>query len=165
MLIDGVLEYSRIGRVDEQRICVDLNEMVEYTIDLLSPPERVSVVVESKLPQVVGDPTRLGQVFQNLIGNAVKFNDKPRGEVEIGALRENGFWRLYVSDNGPGIDARHHERIFKIFQTLQTKDEFENSGVGLAIVRRIVESWGGKIWVESEVGRGSTFSFTLPDSC
>jgi signal transduction histidine kinase len=114
---------------------------------------------------VVGDPTRLGQVFQNLIGNAVKFSDKPRGEVKIGALREDGFWRLYVRDNGPGIDARHHERIFKIFQTLQTKDGFENSGVGLAIVRRIVESWGGKIWVESEVGRGSTFSFTLPDIC
>ena len=161
-LIGGVLEYSRLGRVESECAMIDLNEVVNHTLKFAAPPEHISVVVENTLPVVPCDRTRIGQVFGNLIDNAVKFMDKPRGEVRIGSTQENNHWRCYVADNGPGIEAQHFERIFKIFQKLTPKDEIEGSGLGLAIVRRIIDSNGGKIWVESELGKGSTFYFTLP---
>lgn len=101
------------------------------------------------------------QIFQNLIGNALKFIDKPQGEIHIGSTRDGGKLKFYVADNGPGIDAKHFEKIFKIFQTLQPRDEMESTGIGLAIVKKIVETYKGKIWVESSLGRGATFYFTL----
>ena len=115
--------------------------------------------------RVVGDETRLKQVFQNLISNAVKFMDKPRGLVTISweALEEEGaLWRFCVADNGPGIEARHHERIFEIFQTLSPRDDPESTGIGLTVVKKIIELAGGRIWVESEMGKGTRFMFTLP---
>ena len=161
-LIDGILEYSRIGRVTEAEQPVDLNDLLRETIDLLAPPAHITVTVQENLPVVVGERTRLEQVFQNLVDNAVKFMDKPAGQVAVGCVDQGAHWQFSVSDNGPGIEQQHHERIFRIFETLAPRDQVESTGIGLALVKRIVEAWGGKVWVASAVGEGSTFYFTCP---
>jgi len=161
-LIDGILQYSRVGRLKETRVAVDLNALVREVIDLLQPPENIAVHIDNNLPTVVAERTRLQQVFQNLLGNAIKYMDKPRGEIHIGCTAENGMWQFRVSDNGPGIETRHFDRIFQLFQTLTPRDRVESTGVGLALVKKIVEMYGGRIWLESTVGQGSTFYFTLP---
>ncbi len=161
-LIEGVLQYSRVGRADEQSQDVDLNELVDRAIDMVGIPRHITVSVDSHLPVVHGDPTRIVQVFQNLLSNAVKYMDKPEGCVRIGCSEEEGSWRFSVSDNGPGIARKHFEKIFQMFQTLAPKDTFESTGVGLTIVKRIVEKYNGRVWLESEPGVGSTFYFTLP---
>jgi len=162
-LIDGILEYSRIGRVKEENIEVDLNKLVPEIIDTLTVPENIKVEIENELPTILCEQTRIIQVFQNLIGNAVKYMDKPEGHIRIRCIEEDGFWKLSVADNGPGIEEKHFERIFQIFQTVSSvRDKYKSTGIGLTIVKKIVEIYGGKIWVESELGEGSTFSFTFP---
>ena len=161
-LIDGVLQYSRVGRVEEEIVQVDLNELVGEVIDMVAPAENISITVEDQLPVVECGKTRIMQVFQNLLSNAVKYMDKPQGEIKVGCVEEDGFWKFSVADNGPGIEERHFERIFKIFQTLSPQDEFESTGIGLTVIKKIVELYGGKVWVQSKVGQGSTFFFTLP---
>lgn len=161
-LIDGILAYSRIGRgTGEQRI-VDLNEAVAEAIDLLGPPLSVRIAVQPGLPAVPAEPTRIRQVFGNLVSNAIKYMDKPEGRVEVACADAGDSWRFSVSDNGPGIEARHFERIFQLFQTLAPRDRVESTGVGLALVKKIVETAGGRVWVESTPGHGSTFHFTYP---
>jgi light-regulated signal transduction histidine kinase (bacteriophytochrome) len=160
-LIDGILEYSRAGRIEETHEQIDLNTLVNDVIEMITPPESMQIAVENDLPTVFGDRTRLEQVFQNLFSNAVKFMDKPEGKITIGCLDDGAFWKFSVADNGPGIDEKDHEKIFQIFQILASSDEQESTGVGLAIVKKIVEFYGGEIWVESTVGEGSTFLFTL----
>ena len=161
-LIDGVLEYSRVGREKEEQVQINLNELVREAIDMVAPPENIEITIENELPVIECERTRIMQVFQNLLSNAVKYMDKPQGRVRIGCVEEDGFWKFSVADNGPGIEEKHFERIFKIFQTLSPRDEFESTGVGLTVVKKIVELYDGKIWVESEPGKGSTFFFTLP---
>jgi PAS domain S-box-containing protein len=161
-LIDGVLQYSRVGRVTEQKVQVDLNELMPNVIDMVAAPENISITVENRLPVIECEQTRIMQVFENLLSNAVKYMDKPQGRITIGCVEENGFWKFSVADNGPGIEQQHFEKIFRIFQTLSSRDEFESTGIGLTVIKKIVELYGGKIWLESEVGRGSTFFFTLP---
>jgi two-component system, LuxR family, sensor kinase FixL len=161
-LIEGVLQYSRVGRIKEEVGPVDLNELLPMVLDLLAPPDHVRVFVPAGLPILAGERTRITQVFQNLLSNAVKFLDKPRGEVRVGCTGRGAWWEFHVTDNGRGIEAKHFERIFRIFQTLDPKDEYESTGVGLTLVKKIVELYGGRVWVESEVGRGSTFFFTWP---
>ncbi len=163
-LIDGILQYSRIGRVKEQKDRIDLNQLVQDIIDGIAPPSHIKVSVDTILPTVIGDRTRVEQVFQNLIGNSIKFMDKDEGWVRIGCEKEAQQWCFNVSDNGPGIDAKYHEKIFQIFQTLISFNKAEGTGIGLALVRKIVERWGGQVWVESTVGQGSTFFFTLPET-
>jgi signal transduction histidine kinase len=114
------------------------------------------------LPIVYGEPVRLRQVFQNLIGNAVKYGDKAETDIRVEFADGGSFWEFRVADNGPGIEERHFERIFKIFQTLAPKDKTDSTGVGLALVNRIVERAGGRVWVQSRLGEGSTFCFTWP---
>jgi len=161
-LIESILQYSRVGRVREERETVDLGELVDAAAKMLDIPENIDVKIDGDLPQVTGERTRLTQVFGNLIGNAVKFMDKPEGKVVISCQDDGDFWRLAVADNGPGIDPKYHDQIFQIFQTLSSRDDVESSGVGLTLVRKIVEMHGGRAWVQSEVGKGSTFFFTLP---
>lgn len=161
-LIDGILQYSRVGRVKEEKVKVDLSELVPDIIDMLAPPENITVTVEDELPVIEFERTRIAQVFQNLLSNAVKYMDKPQGMIRIGCVTEDGFWKFTVVDNGPGIEAKYFEKIFRMFQTLSPRDEFESTGVGLTLVKKIVETYGGNIWVESKPGEGSTFSFTLP---
>ncbi|HPD29158.1 MAG TPA: PAS domain S-box protein [Phycisphaerae bacterium] len=161
-LIDGILQYSRIGRVEEDRRPIDLDLLVREVIEALSPPAHVHVTVEGRLPVVVADRTQMTQVFQNLIGNAIKFINKPAGLVTVACEDAGDRWRFSVTDNGPGIDPKYHEKIFGIFQTLTPRDQQEGTGIGLTLVRRIVELYSGKVELESEVGKGSTFTFTLP---
>ncbi len=161
-LIDGILQYSRIGRVKEEKTQVNLNEIVPDTIDMIAPPENITITVEDELPVIVCERTRITQVFQNLLSNAVKYMDKPRGQIKIGCIEENGFWKFSVSDNGPGIEEKYFEKIFQLFQTLAPRDEVESTGIGLTVAKKIVEMYGGRIWLESKVGQGSTFFFTLP---
>ena len=161
-LIESVLKYSRVGRIREDREVVDTNELVDSSVEMIAPPENVQVSIEGKLPWVEGERTRLEQVFQNLIGNAVKFIDKPVGFVTISCADEGAMWRFAVKDNGPGIDSRYYDQIFQIFQTLSPPDDKGSTGIGLTLVKKIVEMHGGTIWVESNLGEGSTFFFTLP---
>jgi signal transduction histidine kinase len=163
-LIDGILQYSRVGRVRETPVPVDVGEVVEDVIELLAPSPNISVTVENHLPTVVIEPTRIQQIFQNLISNAIKYMDKPRGEIRITCIAEDEQWKFSVIDNGPGIESRHFERIFQLFQTLAPRDRIESTGVGLALVKKIVEMYGGSVWVESTMGKGSTFFFTLPQA-
>lgn len=160
-LIKDILDYSRIGRVVGQNFALDLNLLVKEVIDLLAPPPQIHIHIEQPLPTVMGDRSRLEQIFQNLLSNAIKFMDKAEGEIRIRSVDEGQFWQFSVADNGPGIEKNHHERIFQIFQTLSPRDAPENTGIGLSIVKKIVEFYGGKIWLESTPGKGCVFSFSL----
>ena len=161
-LIDGILQYSRIGRVDEERRPVDLDGLVREVIESLAPPPHIRVVIASPLPSITADRVRMQQVFQNLISNAIKYMDKTEGLVTIGWEEANGFRRFWVRDNGPGIDPKYHEKVFGIFQTLTARDQQESTGIGLAVVKKIVETCGGKVELQSQLGQGATFLFTLP---
>ncbi len=161
-LINGVLEYSRAGSVADQDEPVALNRLLSDVLDTLSPPPQIRVTAPPDLPMLEGDPTRIAQVFQNLIGNAIKFIGSSQGEIVVNCADAGEFWQFAVTDNGPGIEPQHHEKIFQIFQTLHSRDEHESTGVGLTIVKKIVEFYGGNIWVESQSGQGSTFKFTWP---
>lgn len=162
-LIDGILQYSRVGRVRETRSLVDLNELLDETVDLLAPPPQIAVRV-GPLPALVIERTRAQQLFQNLIGNAIQYHDKPSGEIRVECERENGHWHFRVRDDGPGIEPRHWDRIFLMFQSLAPRDRTESTGLGLSLVKKIVEMHGGRIWVESKMHSGSTFHFTLPEA-
>jgi len=161
-LIDGILQYSRVGRIKEAAVKVDLNALLRDVIDLLAPPPHIEVTIAHPLPTLVGERTRIQQVFQNLISNAIRYIDKPAGTVRIECVPEGDHWKFSVADNGIGIEARHFERIFQLFQTLVPRDRVESTGVGLTLVRKIVEMYGGEVWVESTPGVGSTFYFTFP---
>jgi two-component system sensor kinase FixL len=161
-LIDGILQYSRVGRVKEVAVAVELNQLVREVIDLLAPPASITVTIENPLPTVMTEPTRIQQVFQNLLSNAIKYMDKPEGKIRIACSAEGRQWKFSVTDNGPGIKQQHFGKIFQLFQTLAPRDRVESTGVGLALVKKIVEMYGGRIWLESTVGQGSTFFFTLP---
>jgi light-regulated signal transduction histidine kinase (bacteriophytochrome) len=116
------------------------------------------------LPSLNANPRQIGQLFQNLIANAMKFRGEKQPCIQIKSALNSNFWTISVQDNGIGIQPEHVDRIFVIFQRLHTKDEYEGTGIGLAICKKIVERHGGEIWVESELGQGTTFLFTLPAS-
>ena len=164
VLINDLLIYSRVGtqKADDQE--VDCREVLNDAIANLQTPieENDAVVTHTDLPTIKGDATQLTQVFQNLTSNAIKYRGESAPRVHIGAERQNGTWIFSVKDNGIGIEPRYAERVFGIFERLHGNDEYSGTGIGLAVCKKIVERHGGKIWLESEVGEGSTFSFTLP---
>jgi PAS domain S-box-containing protein len=161
-LIDGILSYSRAGRTHRSQTVVSLDALVRGTLEMLAPPAHITVAVASELPQIRMDPTKAQQLFQNLLSNAVKYMDKPSGRIAVSCVAADGFWHFSVADNGPGIEEKYFERVFHLFQTLAPRDEVESTGVGLAVVKKIVETEGGRIWIESVFGHGATFHFTLP---
>lgn len=161
-MIDDILEYARLGRSEGQPTAVDLTELVTLLVQDLDPPANVQIEVPGDLPTIEGDPVRLRQLFQNLIGNAIKHNNKPQAQIRVTWTDGPSAWTFGVMDNGPGIEPKHHERIFRMFQTLVPRDKTDSTGVGLALVKRIVDKAGGRIWVESHLGTGSTFYFTWP---
>lgn len=161
-LVDGILAYSRAGRNREQRLTVDLDALVRNTIELLAPPPHIAIEIATSLPRVTIEPFKAQQVFQNLLSNAIKFMDKPNGWVVVSCVEEGSCWHFAVADSGPGIETKYFDKIFELFQTLTRRDEVESTGVGLSLVKRIIELEGGKIWVESTAGMGTTFHFTLP---
>jgi light-regulated signal transduction histidine kinase (bacteriophytochrome) len=160
-LIDGVLKYSRVGRQKIVRTNLNLDEIVVDVIDTLSPPENISVSITSEMPIIQNDETQIRQLFQNFISNAIKYNDKSEGIVEINCEDLDTHWEFCVSDNGPGINPKYHEKVFLMFQTLHKKDEFESTGIGLTIVSKIINQNNGKIRIDSEEGRGAKFYFSI----
>ena len=164
LLIDGLLDYSRVGNGDEPFVDVDCGRIVEEAIQSLSKSigEAGAEVSTGPLPRVYGNAGQLGRVFQNLISNALKYRAERTPRIEISAAQEDARWRFSVRDNGIGIEPRHAERIFVIFQRLHGREKYPGTGIGLAISKRIVERHGGQIWVEPADGGGSVFQFTLP---
>ena len=151
-LIDGILQYSRAGRVKHESIEFNLKTAIDEIINSLSAPEKFKFIVDPNLPDMCTEKIAIEQVFSNYISNAVKYNNNPEPTVEISHQKHGNMYHFCVSDNGPGIDKEFHDKVFVIFQTLQSRDSFESTGVGLAIVKKMVEDKGGKVWVESEIG-------------
>jgi PAS domain S-box-containing protein len=161
-LIESILRYSRIGRVEVTIEDTDLNHLLSTTINLLHIPKSVKVLTPEDLPIVKLPRLYVQQIFQNLLSNALKFLDKDEGLIEIGYTEKDDFYEFFVRDNGPGIDKQYYDKIFQIFQTLQPRDEYESTGIGLSIVKKILNNYNGDIWLDSEIDKGTTFYFKLP---
>ncbi|MCP4404556.1 MAG: response regulator [bacterium] len=161
-LLDGILEYSRVGRKMRPRQPVQLQPLVARMIERLDPPEELSILFETPLPEISGEKVVLDTVFFHLIENAVKFMRPSGGQVRIGYREEASQWTFWVADNGSGIDAKYHGKIFQMFQSLHPRDDGENLGIGLALIKKILDVRGGGIWLESEVGKGCRFFFSWP---
>ena len=160
-LVKDLLDYSRLTETGETKL-VDLNLLIKHVLhDLDGSIQQANAHIQiENLPELDGYETPLRLLYQNLISNAIKFSvDRP--QIKIGADKVGGKWLFYVQDNGIGIDPQHHDKIFVIFQRLHLRSEFGGTGIGLAHCKKIVEMHGGIIWVESEVGKGSKFCFTL----
>ncbi len=163
-LVDSILQYSSAGHAREEQEQIDLNTVLSEIIFKIDPPENIEITVENKLPVLMCKKTHISQVFQNLLSNAIQHMDKEKGQIKVGCIEEESFWKFSVADNGPGINQKYFKKIFKIFQTLSPPDKTESTGIGLSVAQKIVKLNGGKIWVESNPGEGSTFFFILPKS-
>lgn len=159
-LISDVLRFSSIEAIsDSDEELVDLNIVVNDLIKILFIPKNITITIVNKLPIIKGDYTKYQQLFQNLIANAIKFNDKEKGIIKIDVDEHKSFFKFSVSDNGIGIEKRHFDKIFKIFQSLKKSND--STGIGLSVVKKIVDLYQGEIWVESELNLGTTFHFTI----
>jgi signal transduction histidine kinase len=164
-LLDDLLAYSRAGRQRHLPEPVNLMALIQRVVELLAPPAGFMVNISATLPILRLERVPLETVLRNLIGNAIKHHHQPSaGRVEIVAQEQGQWVEFIVKDNGPGIDPAFHQRIFEIFQTLQPRYEIEGSGMGLTVVKKLVESRGGTIRIESRLGNGATFSFSWPNS-
>ena len=163
ILINDLLEYSRVGSEGKEFKPTDCEVVLSATLAnlRLAIKESNGAVTHGPLPKVMADGSQLGQVFQNIISNALKYRGDEPPRVHVSALRNDGYWAFSVRDNGIGIDPQYAERIFTIFQRLHNREEYSGTGIGLAVCKKIVERHGGHIWVESEVDGGSTFHFTV----
>ena len=164
-LIEDLLDYSRLETKGKVFKPLNSNDLIERTITDLdaSIKENRAEVTHDPLPDVTADSSQLGRLFQNLISNAIKYKGKRKPKIHISASRGKEEWVFSVKDNGIGIDPEYFEKIFVIFQRLHSREEYPGTGIGLAICKKIVELHGGRIWVDSEPGKGSTFRFTIPD--
>ena len=164
VLIHDLLAFSRVGRAEASYSTVDCNEVLEEVRQTLASAiaECAAIVAHTDLPAIWADRTQMTQVFQNLIGNALKFRGKEAPEIFVHAEKAGQQWVFSVKDNGIGIAPEFAENIFVVFQRLHARTEYPGNGIGLAICKKIVQRYGGRIWVESQAGRGSTFKFTLP---
>lgn len=158
-LIENILKYSSIESDILTEENINLNQLIETIVEMIYIPDHVSVKIKSNLPTIKADKTRIQQLFQNLIGNAVNYIDKEKGLIEVNHSENNTHHIFSIKDNGIGIAQEHHERIFKIFSSLGNHEK--STGIGLSIVKKIVDLYNGKIWLESEVGIGTTFYFSI----
>lgn len=161
-LLDDLLQYSRVGRKSGDVESVDSQRLTQEIIEMLSPPAPFQVLIETPLPALVTYRAALRQVILNLVSNAIKHHDRPDGRIMISARDMGDLVEFEVADDGPGIPAEHHERVFKMFQTLKPRDHKEASGIGLALVKKAVEVRGGRVTLRSSVGGGAAFAFTWP---
>ncbi|MEO7331766.1 MAG: ATP-binding protein, partial [Minicystis sp.] len=161
-LVDGILTFARIGQGRAQLETVDVSVLVRDVVDLLHPPEGAIVTIMPSIPIARVNRQLLEHVFANLIGNAFKYARRSDPRVEVGAKEAGAFYEFWVTDNGPGIGAQYHERIWALFQRLEAQSDIEGTGVGLALVKKVVEGQGGRTWVESPPGQGATFRFLWP---
>lgn len=159
-LISGILEYSKVGRITEKAETVDVNDLVKEVLEMLVPPPTFAISIPDRMPVLVTQRVKLQQVFSNLISNAIKYHDTSKGMITIGYTQLGDRHEFYVQDDGPGIDPRFHGKVFQIFQTLESRDKVEGTGIGLSIVQKIVGDNSGTIRLESERGKGAKFIFT-----
>ena len=162
-LIDGILAYSRAGRVREQIENVNVGELLAETIELLGAPETMTIIIAPDMPTLESERTPLQQVFINLIGNAIKYSGREDATISIGVQPDGDrCYRFTVEDNGVGISPQYHDKVWEIFQVLAPRDKVEGTGIGLSVVRKLVETRGGRAWLESQPGQGTAFHFTWP---
>ena len=161
-MIEGILQYSRIGRTHVAPEPVDVKALLTEVIDLLAPPSGISISLDDDMPILLTQRLSLQQVFQNLLSNAIKHHHKAGGHIHVAVGDCAGGHEFSVTDDGPGIAPRYHDRIWMLFQTLEAQDKVDNTGVGLALVKKIVEAQGGAVGVTSDEGKGATFHFTWP---
>jgi signal transduction histidine kinase len=160
--LDDLLAYSRAGRAEYPSEAVDSAALVQDLIEMLAPPPEFTFTIHQPMPSFVTARVPLENTLRNLIANAIKHHHRPDGKVEVSAQDQGEIVAFAVRDDGPGIPPEFHQRIFEMFQTLRTRDQVEGSGVGLSIVKKTIESRGGSIWLDSQVGHGSVFQFTWP---
>lgn len=162
-LITDLLAYSRVGTRGQRVVRTDARTALDEAVRNLAGAiaESGARVTRADLPEVLADAPQLVQLFQNLVGNAIKFRGSEPPRIHVSAARQDDRWVFRVQDNGIGIESQHFDRIFVVFQRLHSREEYPGTGIGLALCKRIVERHGGRLWVESEVGRGSSFLFTL----
>ncbi len=161
-LINGLLAYSRIGRIETHKETVNVRELLEEIIEGLAPPPTFRIEIEESMPIFKTKKKLLSEVFIHLLSNAIRHHDRNSGHIQISVREEEKFYHFQVIDDGPGIAPAYHERVFVIFQTLLPRDTRENTGIGLSLAKKILETEGGKIWLESEENQGATFHFTWP---
>lgn len=163
-LIEDLLAYSRVGTKGKEFRAIELEAALKRALTNLRAAieESGAAVTWDPLPGVSADDSQLAQLFQNLIGNALKFRGAGVPRVHVSAAEKDGEWEVTVADNGIGIEPQYFERIFMVFQRLHTKGDYPGTGIGLAICKKVVERHGGRIWVDSALGEGSRFHFTLP---
>ncbi|EIA09566.1 sensor histidine kinase [Flavobacterium frigoris] len=159
LLITGILSYSSIDKEKTENRVVDLNVLLKETINALVFPDHVSIVINENMPKVLGNNFRFKQLFQNLIHNAINFSDKEQSLIEVDFTEKPNEYEFRIKDNGIGIPKKYHDQIFIIFNKLENNTK--STGIGLSIAKKIVESYGGRIWVESKEGLGSVFYFTI----
>jgi len=162
-LIEGILNYSRIGRTDTEVETVDVKTLLDEVIEQIDHPSTFNIEIKSNMPILKAPPIPLSQVFSNLIGNGIKYHHSENGHIIISAKEEKDYYQFSIADDGPGIAPEYHEKIFTIFQTLHNKNkDVESTGIGLTIVKKIIEWQGGSIKLESNIDKGATFHFTWP---
>ncbi|MGL5508365.1 MAG: sensor histidine kinase, partial [Microcoleaceae cyanobacterium] len=165
-LINDLLAYSRVGTRGDEFLPTDLQKVLDKTLANLQGAiaDKQAIITHDPLPLINADTRQIGQLLQNLIGNALKFCEKDTPKVHITVEKTEENWLIAIKDNGIGIDPEYADRIFVIFQRLHSRQEYAGTGIGLAICKKIVERHGGKIWVESQPGQGATFYFTIPQT-
>ena len=163
-LVRDILDYSRIGRTKLDNEDVDIVALVKEIMAGIDPEMKVSVEFSGEFPVISAPRLFLFQTLQNLLSNAIKYNDKNKPEIKISGHENGSYFEISISDNGPGIDPKYHERIFGIFQTLDSEKSVEGTGVGLAIVKKTIAELGGEVTVDSEKGKGATFTLSLPSN-
>ncbi len=161
-LISGVLEYSKAGRHTKHEEEINMGHLIEDIKFMLDLPSNFNMVIRGEMPTLMLEKTKVEQVFSNIISNAIKYNDKANGKIIISCRDAHNCWEFSIADNGPGIAPEYRDKVFDIFATLQSKDTYESTGVGLAIVKKIIEEMGGHIHIESAAEEGADFIFTIP---
>jgi light-regulated signal transduction histidine kinase (bacteriophytochrome) len=159
LLIKGILVYSTIDKLETEDRTIELTILIDEVVRTIHVPNHIEIVFKNEMPKVYGNDFRFKQLFQNLIQNSIKFNDKENGFVEIGSNENENEIEFYIKDNGIGINERYQSKIFDLFSKLENNDQ--SSGIGLSIVKKIIDLYGGKIWLESQEAIGTTFYFTI----
>lgn len=161
-IVDGILAFARVGQTRAQPESTDIGDLLRDVVELLHPPDGAIIQIAPGMPVARVQRQLIEQVFSNLIGNALKYGRRADVRVDVGASETDRFFEFWITDNGPGIAPQHHERIWSLFQRLESQEQIEGTGVGLALVKKIVEGQGGRAWVESQAGHGATFRFLWP---
>jgi two-component system, LuxR family, sensor kinase FixL len=161
-LIEAIFEYTNVINIEAEKVDIDMNQLMQKVVKKLEVPKNIDIDIPKDLPHVVFENTRMEQIFENLIENSIRFMDKEKGHVSVDIDEIDGNWEFSVNDNGPGIEEKYHDKVFEIFQTLNTRDTVESAGIGLAIVKKIITKYDGEIKIYSNPGAGMTISFKIP---